>query len=423
MTRKSFDFDLITLSLFLLLMVWGWMTIYANTSAGGHPSPFDMTVPHGKQLIWIGVALLVGSVVLSLDYRFIEAIGYIAYGASIVLLLLTLFVGKEINGAKAWLIIAGQQIQPAEFAKLSTALALAQFMSRLNFSMKNNRDLLLSAALVLVPALIAILQNDTGSALVFGSFLLVFYREGLSALIPLFLILVVVVVMLTLGLQNPWIVTGIILGIGAISFLYFYNRRYWSRMLTLHLLACALFIGFSFSATILVSKLQLHQRNRIMVLFDPSIDPQGAGYNVIQSKIAIGSGGISGKGYLDGNYTKYKFVPKQDTDFIYCTIGEEYGWIGSSLVIIAFFALIWRIQYLAENSKTRFARIYGYSALSILAFHVLINVGMTIGLIPVIGIPLPFFSYGGSALLSFALLIFILINLYSYRISVLGSKS
>lgn len=422
MNRKSFDFDLITLMLFLCLALLGWMTIYAVSSAGGHTAILDMTVTHGKQAMWIGIALVFAMVILSLDYRFIEATSYLAYGASIALLILVLIVGREINGARSWIVIGGIQFQPSEFAKLATALALSKYMSRLNFSMNNLRQLAVASAMVIVPAIIVIFQNDTGSALVFGSFLLVFFREGLNPLVLVLLILTGVVAVVTLGVGKLLVIAACIAGVGVVSFFYFYNQRQWLRILVVHIMAVVFLITVSVSVDTLVTKLADHQQTRIKVLFDPNLDPQGAGYNVIQSKIAIGSGGISGKGYLQGNYTKYKFVPKQVTDFIYCTIGEEYGWIGTSGVIVLFFLLIWRIRFLAENSKTRFSRIYGYSILSIIFFHVMVNIGMTIGLMPVIGIPLPFFSYGGSSLLAFTALIFIMINLYSYRISVLGSK-
>ncbi len=422
MNRKSFDIDLITLLLYLALMAWGWMTIYANTSVGGHPSPLDMGAAHGKQLLWIGITLVVAMVMLTLDLRFVEKISYLAYGAGIVLLILTLFIGREINGARSWIFIGGQPFQPSEFAKLATALALARYWSRTQGPLGMSR-LLVAAGMVLLPALIVILQNDTGSALVFGCFLLVFFREGLSPIVPILLILVGATALGTLGLENQPLVIGILIGLAVFSYFLTFQRKYAVRLLVFHLLGLAFFIGLSFSTQYIVSKLPDHQQTRIMVLFNPSIDPQGSGYNVIQSKIAIGSGGISGKGYLEGNYTKYKFVPKQDTDFIYCTIGEEFGWIGSSLVLLLFFFLIWRLLFLSENSKTRFARVYGYSVLSIIFFHVLVNVGMTIGLVPVIGIPLPFFSYGGSSLLSFTVLITLMINLYSSRIRVLGTKA
>ncbi|MEZ4826837.1 MAG: rod shape-determining protein RodA [Bacteroidia bacterium] len=422
MDRKRFDFDLITILLFIGLVIFGWMTIYAVSSAGGHTSILDMSVTHGKQAMWIGIALVFAMIILSLDYRFIEATSYLAYAISIGLLLVVLVVGREINGARSWIVLGGIQFQPSEFAKLATALALSKYMSRLNFSMNNLSQLAVAGLMVIVPAVIVILQNDTGSALVFGSFLLVFFREGLNPLVPILLFLTGTVAIVTLAVGKLLLIAACVAGVGVVSFLYFYNQRHWLRILIVHILAIAFLITVSVSVDKLVTKLADHQQIRIKVLFDPNLDPQGAGYNVIQSKIAIGSGGIAGKGYLQGNYTKYKFVPKQVTDFIYCTIGEEFGWIGSSGVIILFFLLVWRLRFLAENSKTRFARIYGYSVLSIIFFHVMVNIGMTIGLMPVIGIPLPFFSYGGSSLLAFTAFIFIMVNLYSYRISVLGSK-
>jgi len=406
-----------------LLVVWGWMTIYA-VSSGGDTSIFEGGTIHSRQLIWMGISLVMGVSILSLDSRFIEASSFILYGAAIGILILTLFVGKEVNGAKSWIIIAGQRFQPSEFAKVATALALAKFMSRQRFSMSDMGSIIGALGIVMLPAIIVIFQNDTGSALVFGSMLIVFYREGLSPIVPIFLFIIVAVAIATLWLKSPLLVLAGVVAIAVVTFLIFYNRRYVGRILILHLLAVGFLGTVAFSVNFIVySILQEHQQKRIEVLFDPMADPQGAGYNVIQSKIAIGSGGWAGKGYLDGNYTKYKFVPKQETDFIYCTIGEEFGWAGSSLLLVAFFMLLWRIQVMAEQAKTRYARIYGYSVLSIIFFHILVNVGMTIGMVPVIGIPLPFFSYGGSSLLAFTILIFLLINLHSYRSTILGSKS
>ncbi len=425
MNRKNFDFDLVTLLLYLGLVLLGWMTIYAVSSANFGSEVFNFDVLHGKQLVWMGVSLVVGILVLLLDHRFLFGMAYVAYAVAIATLILVLFVGKEVNGAKSWLIIAGQPFQPSEFAKFATALAMAKYMSRLNFSLNNGQDLLVVIGMIILPALIVIFQNDTGSALVFGAFLIVLFREGLNPLVPIVLILIGALVLLTLYFGNPWWVVGGVWAVGAIGFLVTLSRnpRRWGRNLLITVGLATLLGGVALSADWGIGQLQEHQQIRMKVLFDPSIDPQGAGYNVIQSKIAIGSGGIMGKGYLNGNYTKYQFVPKQETDFIYCAVGEEYGWFGSVALLIGFFLLIWRLQFLSENSKTRFARIYGYSVVSILFFHVLVNVGMTIGLVPVIGIPLPFFSYGGSSLLSFTVLIFVLINLFSSRIAVLGSKS
>lgn len=423
MNRKSFDFDLITISLFALLAFMGWLTIYAVTSATGTTDPLALNEEHGRQMMWIGISLVAGFIVLMLDIRFLEGISYIAYGAAILTLIAVLFIGKEVNGAKSWLIIGGVQFQPSEFAKLATAMALAKYMSSVGFSLKHPREFLIAAAIIILPALVIIAQNDTGSALVFGSFIFVFFREGLNPILPIFILLVATIAILTLGLENQIIMMGIIAGFIILSYVFTFSKKQAIKSAIIHVFAAAFFIGLSYSTQSIVSKMPEHHQKRIMVLFNPEIDPRGAGYNVIQSKIAIGSGGLSGKGFLQGNYTKYKFVPKQETDFIFCTIGEEYGWLGTSFVLIVFFLLLARLRFMSENAKTRFARIYGYSVLSILFFHVMINVGMTIGLVPVIGIPLPFFSYGGSSLLAFSILLAIMVNLYSYRVSILGSKS
>ncbi|MEM9984863.1 MAG: rod shape-determining protein RodA, partial [Bacteroidota bacterium] len=413
MRRRSVDFDWLTMVLYAALVLMGWMAIYAVSSGINGASPFDLSLIHGKQLIWIGISLVLGLVILSLDYQFIETTSYLVYGLSIGVLILTLIIGKEVNGAKSWLMIGSQPFQPSEFAKIATALALSRYMSKLGFTFSNLKDLLGAIGIVLLPAVVVILQNDTGSALVFFSLILVFYRHGLHPLVLIFSLFTALVAIATLWLGEPLWVLGSLVGLAVVSFWLLYNGKRWSRLLTLHLLALGFYAALTFSVDYLFNQLQIHQQYRIQVWFDPMVDPSGAGYNVIQSKIAIGSGGILGKGFLDGNYTKYQFVPKQETDFIFCTIGEEFGWLGSSVVLILFMALITRIFQLSELSKTRYARIYGYSVMSILFFHVLVNVGMTIGLVPVIGIPLPFFSYGGSSLIAFTILISIMLNFYS----------
>lgn len=419
MNRKTFDFDWISIVLYLLLVIGGWMAIYAVSSTSSLPF---MQTNHGKQLMWIGISLVVGVIILSLDSRFLEAISYILYGSSLLLLLSVFVIGKKVSGATSWLEFGGVSLQPSEFAKVATGMALAKYMTSLNFSIENPKNLLLSLLIIIAPALITLLQNDTGSALVFGSFVIVLYREGLNPLVPLVGVLLVFVAVLTLGLNNQLITIAILTGITLTSFYFIHSKKHITRWIVIHGIALSLAIAFSFSTSYIVSKLQKHQQNRIMVLFNPQIDPMDTGYNVIQSKIAIGSGGLLGKGFLQGNYTKYKFVPKQVTDFIFCTVGEEGGWVGSSVVVLMFFLLILRIRYLAESSKTRYARIYGYSVVAVFFFHTLVNIGMTIGFIPVIGIPLPFYSYGGSAILAFSILFFIMINHYSYRSTVLGTK-
>ena len=423
MRRRSADFDWLTIAIYGVLVTLGWMAVYAVSSGAAEASVFDPGYMHGRQLIWIGVSVVAGLMVLSLDYRFLEATSYLAYGVAVLLLLVTLFIGKEVNGAKSWLMVGGQPFQPSEFAKIATAMALARYTSRLGFSFSRMSDLLISAAIALVPALIVILQNDTGSALVFFSLILVFYRLGLPPILPLLGILAALVAVATLWSGELLYVLGVLVGIAVISFWMLQTARNRSKVLFLHLLALGLYGGLAFSVDVLFEKLQTHQQNRILVWFDPMVDPSGAGYNVIQSKIAIGSGGITGKGFLDGNYTKLKFVPKQETDFIFCTIGEEFGWLGSTLVLMFFMALLWRMYTLAEHSKTRYALAYGYGVMAIIFFHVLVNIGMTIGLVPVIGIPLPFFSYGGSSLLAFTIMIAIMLNFYSYQRGILGTKS
>ncbi len=427
MNRKPIDIDAITLIIYFAMALIGILAVYA-VSAGDTPfslrNLFNFDTLHGKQILWVSVAMVMGALILILDYRFFETSAYVIYGVAMGLLILVLFIGKEVNGAKAWIVIGGQQFQPAEFAKLATALALAKFMSRQGYSSHDPGQLLTAVGMILFPILVVILQNDTGSALVFFSFTLVLYREGLSPIVPLFGLASAGIAVLALWSgQARWIfIFAAAVGIAIFLWRQVRSRRNLGRNLMILGVVLVYVYGLTFGVQQVFDRLPIHQQNRIMVWFDPKVDAQGAGYNVIQSKIAIGSGGVFGKGFTEGNYTKYKFVPKQETDFIFCTIGEEFGWIGSSIVILLFLALISRVYFMAENSKTRFARIYGYAVMSIIFFHVLVNIGMTIGLVPVIGIPLPLFSYGGSATLSFTVLIFIMINLYSYRRSVLSRQ-
>ncbi|MCI4667683.1 MAG: rod shape-determining protein RodA [Bacteroidia bacterium] len=435
--QRSLNLDTITLGLYFLLVVLGWLTVYAVSSSGGEADIFDFDKAHGKQLVWIGISLVVGIVILAIDYRIFSTLAYVFYGASILLLIFTIFAGKEINGAKAWLEIGGQRLQPAEFAKIATALALARFMSRQGFSMSNLSQVGIALGFVLLPAIIVILQNDTGSALVFGSFVFVFFRKGMSPVLPLLGLASAVMTLVTLyvitlgdsfnifGLKLSPIVV-MVLSIFVIVLIawgistFMSSRKYFTRNTLISLGFLVYFGGLAFGSELLFEQLPPHQQVRIEVLFNPKKDPYGAGYNVIQSKIAIGSGYIYGKGYLEGNYTRYRFVPKQETDFIYCTIGEEMGWVGTTFILILFFLFLARLHFMAESGKMGFTQIYGYSCMSIFFFHVLVNVGMTIGFVPVIGIPLPYFSYGGSAMLSFTILLFIMINLYAHRGTVLS---
>ncbi|MEZ4686544.1 MAG: rod shape-determining protein RodA [Bacteroidia bacterium] len=420
---QSYTFDLLT---FLLapwhLVTLGW-TIYAVADpSGGVNKPFSSPHVRSGLVVWVGVPALIG-LIRACKASVSEAIHTRPMPGRVLLLLLVLLVGREINGAKSWLFIGSVQIQPAEFAKVATALALARLNSANNISLKNTRHTVLAFGMIALPAIIIVLQRDAGSALVFGSFLILFFREGLNPVIPGALLLIAIVLAITLGLSFWWAL-GIIVFLGGLSFFLTFNRRRWMSTLVLHVLVAGFLVGLSFSTSYVVPKLPKHQQNRIMVLFHPDeVDPSGRNeaYNFKQSVTAIGSGGFWGKGYRNGTYTKYEFVPEQETDFIFCTIGEERGWFGSLLTIGLLFAFLMRVRFVAEKGKTRFIRAFGYGALSIYFFHMLINIGMTIGLMPVIGIPLPFFSYGGSGLLGFSLLIAILMSLYGHRGGILGN--
>ncbi|MFK7969297.1 MAG: rod shape-determining protein RodA [Bacteroidia bacterium] len=422
MNRQSYTFDLVTFLLYMALVIFGWLTIYAVTDPSGDVGFDKFSSPHVKQLVWIGVSLVLLLVMQAISPRFLEAVSYPAYGLSILLLLAVLLVGKEINGAKSWIVIGGFRMQPSEIAKVATALTLARLMSMPSFSFKNLNHALIAFAIIAVPAVIIVLQRDAGSALVFGSFLIVFFREGLNPLIPAALLIFAAVLALTLGLGVVWAIVLVCVG-GVLFFVLTFNARRWVSSAIVTVSTIVFLSLLSFSAKYAVDKLPKHQQNRLMVLFHPDeVDPKGRNeaYNFNQSVTAIGSGGFWGKGYREGTYTKYEFVPEQETDFIFCTIGEERGWFGSLITIGLLFGFLMRIRFVAENGKTRFLRVFGYGALGIYFFHIMVNIGMTIGLMPVIGIPLPFFSYGGSGLLGFSMLIAILLSLYGHRSGILG---
>jgi rod shape determining protein RodA len=347
------------------------------------------------------------------DDKLFDSLAYPIWIFFVLMLILVLFVAREVNGARSWIEIGAFRFQPAEFTKFATALAVAKFASRSSFKMGKVKDLAILALLVGVPAILIIVQGDMGTALVFSVFIIVLFREGLSAW-PLVMGLLMAIIFL-LALLVPdhlylWIGTGVLAAL-----LIVFNRKSLKRIAVIIIMAIivsGMFEGVDYAFN---SFLKPHQQNRILVLLNPNIDPLGVGWNVTQSKIAIGSGGVAGKGYLQGTQTTFDFVPEQSTDFIFCTIGEEHGWIGSFVLILLFMTLFLRIIYLAERQKWAFVRIYGYAVASILFFHFAVNIGMTIGLFPVIGIPLPFFSYGGSSLLSFTLLLFIFLTLDANR--------
>ncbi len=463
--------DWITIFIYLAMMFIGWINIYAAVYNEEHKSIMDFTQQYGKQLMFIGTAIFIAVLMLNIDSKFFVTFSFPIYLVLILILLSVLLVGSEIKGAKSWIQLGNFSLQPSEFMKMGTSLALARFVSSYNFKMHSYKSLLTVAAIILVPVGLIFLQNDTGSAIVFGVFLFVLYREGLNGIVLFFCFLIALVFIFTMVL-NPF---NTILLITALSFLinYLIRRKtkrnlvgmaiftgiYFIFWLINYLLqgsidplyfaltaaivsasffflwatimrkrSLALLVGIYFGAILFTVSvdyvfhniMEQHQRDRINELLGIQSDLLGAGYNVNQSKIAIGSGGLTGKGFLLGTQTKFDFVPEQSTDFIFCTVGEEWGFIGTTLVIGLFLGLMMRLIFLAERNRSKFSRIYGYCVVSILFFHFAINIGMTIGLAPVIGIPLPFFSYGGSSLWSFTLLLFIFVRLDASRVEELS---
>lgn len=410
MYQERLKIDWITVALWLFLALFGWVNIYSATYSGDHTALFDFSTFHGKQLIWIGAALLVALVVLFTEPRVFSNGAYPIYALVLLLLVATLFLAVTVNGGKSWIEIGGFRFQPSEFAKFATALALAKYMSAIDVEWKQPRTKLVAAVLVVLPAALVFLQHDTGSALVFLGFVLPLFREGLSGGILVVGVAAVALFILAL-LVNKYILLGALVLLAAFYLFVWLNKRTgrdWWRAVAV-LLCCAAFV---FSVDFVYNNvLESHQRERIEVLLGKSGDLQGSGYNVHQSKIAIGSGGFFGKGYLKGTLTKADFVPEQHTDFIFCTVGEEWGWVGSSIVVALYVLLLVRLVNMAERQRSTFSRFYGYCVASILFVHLFVNVGMVLGLVPVIGIPLPFFSYGGSSMLAFTILLFVFIRL------------
>jgi rod shape determining protein RodA len=474
--------DWITIGMFLLLALFGWLNIYGASYTFDQTSIFDFSNRAGKQFVWLMGSLVLGIILLLIDYKTYDVLAYIAYGAMLLLLLATPFLAHDIKGSMSWISLGPVSLQPAEFAKCVVALAVAKYMGRYNYKIRTWRDLIVPFSLIGVPALIImVLQKETGSALVFAAFLLVFYRQGMSgyvlwmgvAAVALFIISIrfgantlplgtgsvgILTCMLILTVveiyfickEHPMRWQGLIL-VGSVALIYaicliiniwipmpfdwismsivialvIYNvfvSLYWRKYMLLVLAAFTLFcIGYTHACDFVFQKvLQPHQRIRIEVLFGMKEDPAGAGYNVNQARIAIGSGRFFGKGYLNGTQTKLQFVPEQDTDFIFCTVGEEWGFVGSIGVLLMYLAFILRLIFIAERQRNVSTRIYAYAVASIFLFHLTINVGMVLGLLPVIGIPLPFFSYGGSSLWGFTLLLFILLRLDAARMEQLN---
>jgi len=464
------NLDWITILIYVLMIFLGWINIYAAVYTEDQPGLIDFSLRHGKQLIWIMAAILIAFIILLIETKFYYYFAYVFYSIFIIILFVVIFIARDINGANAWLEIGSFRIQPGEFAKFATALAMARLMSTYNFDISDRKDLLKVMVIMFLPVVLIIMQNDLGSALVYFSLLIVLYRYGfpgwilllgiffvglfvasfkISTLTLTFFVIFLASVLsainfrrvtevsialgvFTLVLILSWVMIKLVdikielYYLVALSFVFssiIYGYWIYSKKLGFVLLM----LGFVFMSLIFLFSVEYifnnimgeHQQNRILVLLGEKDDPKGIEYNVNQSKIAIGSGGLTGKGFLQGTQTKYKFVPEQSTDFIFCTVGEEWGFLGTTSVILLFIALFWRLLVMAERQKTPFSMLYGYGVTGIIFFHFAINIGMTIDLAPVVGIPLPFFSYGGSSLWSFTILLFIFIKLDSSRQNIL----
>lgn len=402
--------DWLTVVLYTILTIWGWFVIYSASSGGTEKSIFDSTIPSGKQFQWMIGSIVVAFIILLTDSRLYVTLAYPIFGVVISLVILVMFVGTTIKGQQNWLKIGSFTMQPSEFAKFGVALGLSKYMSGLNVDIRKWRDKWKAFAWIVIPMLIVVIQGDTGSAIVFLALSLVLFREGLESYFLIIGASVAVLGVLAL-LFSKYILAGVLLGI-ALLFVYFSRRN--RKMIWVVLAIWLASSAFIFSVDYAFSKLKPHQKDRINVLLGKQVE-KDRDWNIKQSIIAIGSGGVLGKGYQQGTQTQMRFVPEQSTDFIFSSLGEEFGFVGCSVMILIFLGLFFRLLFLAERQRSRFSRVYGYCVTSILFFHFLINVGMVIGVAPVIGIPLPFISYGGSALFSFTVLLFIFIRLDTQR--------
>lgn len=419
------NIDWVITGIFLVLVLLGWINIYAAVYNDEHNNIFDISQKYGKQTLWICSAILIALVILIIDASFYTAFPYPMYIIMTLTLVAVIFFGTEISGSKSWFRIGDFGIQPAEFGKFVTALALAKYLSSMDYKIERFQTKAMAFFLILFPAFIIVLQKETGSALVYVAFIFVLFREGFSGNLLLggfFTTLLLISALLVNKTMLVILLTVIAIIISLFIWISSRNRKSARKMILGVFALLILAAGGVFGIDRAFSKMQAHQKTRINVFLGKEVSKdmkKKAGYNVNQSLIAIGSGGLTGKGFLQGTQTKYDFVPEQSTDFIFCTVGEEWGFIGSCLVLLLFLALILRIIFIAERQRSSFSRIYGYGVASILFFHITINVGMTIGLAPVIGIPLPFFSYGGSSLWAFTILLFILVKLDSNRLLIL----
>jgi len=423
------NIDWTTILLYLLFIGMGWLNIFAvvyNPDPEVKQNIFDLSLNSGKQLLWIGTAFLIAIMIFALDFKFYNTFAYFFYGVIIIIVAATIFIGIEVNGSHSWIGVGDFRVQPAEFAKFFTALALSRYLGDIHTKFERSKTKMIVGAIILLPCIFILLQNETGGVLVFSAFILVLFREGLSPWILIVGVVSVTIFILTLILDTFNLSMGILsLALFVVIVRAAFMRKFVFRKV---MLTAAIAFGVAivcimmvFSVDFAINKiLKEHQRNRIMILVNPELDKKGQGYQINQSKVAIGSGGFFGKGFLEGTQTKFDFVPEQSTDFIFCTIGEEHGWIGSTVLISLYVLFMVRLVNLAERQKDRFARIYGYCVASIIFFHFMVNIGMTIGVFPIIGIPLPFFSYGGSSLWSFTILLFVFLKLDAHRKQVLA---
>lgn len=422
-TKLTRGLDWPLIYLYILLVAIGLMAIYAVEHRSGQDLVYSIThFSHhfSQQLKWAGIAGVVAVVILLIDSKFFTATANLFYVFGILLLIAVLFIGKDIKGSHSWLVIGGFQFQPAEFTKLCTLLALSKYLSDLETDFTKFRSRIIASCIILLPVGIILMQNETGLALVYLSFFLVLFREGLPGAFLIVGFSVVVLVLSALLVEKTTLF--IIFSVAAALVIYFMRKAIKrKRRILMYVIAiwafCGIFVMFAVPFTF-KHILQPYQVSRINVMLGKETS-KGAAYNVMQSKIAIGSGGLMGKGYLKGTQTRFDFVPEQSTDFIFCTIGEDFGFIGSVVLLLVYGLLIFRIIVIAERQRSSFSRIYAYGVACVLFFHVAINIGMTVGLAPVIGIPLPLLSYGGSSLLTFTMLFFIMVRLDADRQMVL----
>jgi rod shape determining protein RodA len=416
--------DWLTVVLYFAMVIMGWLNIYSADYNEDNPGIFNFNEKYGAQLKWIGWATLIAVVLLIIEADFYAAFAYHIYGLFILILIATLVIGTAVHGSKSWIDLGFIRLQPAEFAKFATALAMAKFLSNVEFNVRDFKNTAVTVALFSIPALLVLLENETGLALVFFAFVIVVYREGLSLWFLVVGAFAITLFICSLLLDEyKWVLVAVLALSGFGVFFFFLRRNVKNFMMMIVVTSFCCLVATSTKYVYDHAEdwglIQHHHKERLDDVFGFKVDLKKSGYNVHQSMIAIGSGGMWGKGYLNGTQTKYHFVPEQETDFIFCTIGEEFGFFGSALILLMQLGLNIRVLFMAERQRSPFSRIYGYCVAAVLFFHLMVNVGMTIGMTPVVGIPLPFFSYGGSSLLAFTTLLFIFIKLDANRLSIL----